>query len=76
MFSSYYCFVAAPGMYEVAVPLILNDNTSQPYSHIQLSGELLLSNIEFEPEVIIFNAAPLDTERSAEIQIHAKGYKT
>ncbi|XP_057307230.1 cilia and flagella-associated protein 47-like isoform X2 [Hydractinia symbiolongicarpus] len=64
-----------PGVFKVTVPLILNNNKAQPYSYIDIIGELQSTQVHFEPAVVIFNTVPLQTEVKSVVRIIGKGFK-
>lgn len=67
--------LAIPGIYRASVPLILNDDHEKAYRVLELEGELLSSEVKFEPKSLDFKVVPLAIENTVEFEIIAKGYK-
>jgi hypothetical protein len=57
------------------VPLILSEDEKNAYRVVELEGELLSAEINFEPKTLDFKVVPLAIENSVEFEIIAKGYR-
>ena len=66
---------AKPGIYRASVPLILSEDEKNAYRVVELEGELLSAEINFEPKTLDFKVVPLAIENSVEFEIIAKGYR-
>lgn len=60
--------------YEAKVPVILNGQSSRPYSYIHLTGELLSPDIQFSPTAVQFSPVPLGTEANLDVQLLCKDF--
>ncbi len=69
------CISAKPGVYRASLPIILNDDDRNAYRILEVEGELLSAEIQFEPKTLDFKVVPLAIENSVEFEIIANGYK-
>ncbi|CAF3695722.1 unnamed protein product [Adineta steineri] len=64
-----------PGTYKTRIPLYINHNQETPYTYIELTGELLLPKLIFEPRRLILPPVPLDIESNGTVRIRPKGFE-
>jgi hypothetical protein len=68
------CFPAKPGIYEVALPVVVDDEFERPYQMITLKGELKASQLWFDPLAVVLTPVPLHIELTSDFQILASNY--
>ncbi|XP_022089961.1 cilia- and flagella-associated protein 47-like isoform X2 [Acanthaster planci] len=64
-----------PGEFHAKVPIILNEDESRPYLHINLYGVLKSPQLTFDPLAIVLTPVPLATKVSADFTIQAAGFR-
>ena len=64
-----------PGTYKTRLPLYINQNQQTPYTYIELTGELIMPNLIFEPRRLILPPVPLDIESIGTVRVRAKGFE-
>ncbi|UJR33894.1 hypothetical protein I4U23_021314 [Adineta vaga] len=64
-----------PGTYKTRIPLYVNHNQQIPYTYIDLTGELLVPSLIFEPKRLILPPVPLDIECTGTVRIRPKGFE-
>lgn len=62
------------GIYEVSLPVVLNDDFEHPYQHITLKGELKSPQLWFDPLALILTPVPLQMDIATEFRILAANY--
>ncbi|KAJ1117902.1 hypothetical protein NDU88_006098 [Pleurodeles waltl] len=60
---------ACQGTYKAEVPVILNDNPTNHFAPLYLSGNVKSPKLSFEPPFVILTPVPLDTDTMAEFTI-------
>jgi hypothetical protein len=76
MFSFKINFVPTkPGIYKTRIPLYINHNQQTPYTYIELTGELIMPSLIFEPRRLILPPVPLDIESVGTVRIRTKGFE-
>lgn len=66
---------SAPGTYKTRFPLYVNNNMETPYTYIELTGELIMPSLIFEPRRLILPPVPLDIESGGVVRIRTKGFE-
>lgn len=64
-----------PGTYKTRIPLYVNQNQETPYTYIELTGDLIMPNLIFEPRRLILPPVPLDIESIGKVRIRTKGFE-
>ena len=64
-----------PGTYKTRFPLYINHNTQTPYTYIELTGELIVPSLLFEPRRLILPPVPLDIESMGTVRVRTKGFE-
>ena len=64
-----------PGTYRTRFPLYVNHNQQAPYTHIELTGELIMPSLIFEPRRLILPPVPLNIESIGTVRVRAKGFE-
>ena len=64
-----------PGTYRTRFPLYVNHNHHAPYTYIELSGELIMPSLIFEPRRLILPPVPLNIESIGTVRVRAKGFE-
>ena len=64
-----------PGTYKTSIPLYVNHNREVPYTYIELTGDLIMPNLIFEPKRLILPPVPLDIESVGTVRIRTKGFE-
>lgn len=64
-----------PGTYKTRLPLYINHNQQTPYTYIELTGELIMPSLIFEPRRLILPPVPLDIESAKTVRVRTKGFE-
>jgi hypothetical protein len=64
-----------PGTYKTRLPLYINHNTQAPYTYIEITGELIVPSLLFEPRRLILPPVPLDIESMGTVRVRTKGFE-
>lgn len=64
-----------PGMYKTRIPLYVNHNQQTPYTYIDLTGELLVPSLIFEPRRLVLPPVPLNIESAGTVRVRTKGFE-
>jgi hypothetical protein len=64
-----------PGIYKTRIPLYVNHNQQTPYTYIELTGELIMPSLTFEPRRLILPPVPLDIESVKTVRVRTKGFE-
>ncbi len=64
-----------PGTYKTRIPLYINHNQQTPYTFIELTGELIMPSLIFEPRRLILPPVPLDIESVGTVRVRTKGFE-
>ncbi|CAF2209937.1 unnamed protein product [Rotaria magnacalcarata] len=64
-----------PGIYKTRIPFYTNHNQETPYTYIELTGELIMPNLIFEPRRLILPPVPLDIDSIGTVRIRTKGFE-
>jgi hypothetical protein len=76
MFSFKINFVPrSSGIYKTRLPLYVNHNQQTPYTYIELTGELAVPSLIFEPQRLILPPVPLNIDNIGIVRVQAKGFE-
>jgi hypothetical protein len=64
-----------PGTFKTRIPLYINHNEQTPYTYIELTGELIMPSLIFEPRRLILPPVPLDIESVKTVRVRTKGFE-
>ncbi|CAF3347445.1 unnamed protein product [Rotaria sp. Silwood1] len=64
-----------PGTYKTRIPFYVNHNQQVPYTCIELTGELIMPSLIFEPRRLILPPVPLDIESVGTVRLRTKGFE-
>jgi len=64
-----------PGTYKTRIPLYVNNNQQTPYTYIDITAELIMPSLIFEPRRLILPPVPLDIESVKTVRIRSKGFE-
>ncbi|XP_078514036.1 cilia- and flagella-associated protein 47 [Lissotriton helveticus] len=65
---------ACRGTYRAEVPVILNDNPTNHFTPLYLSGNVKSPKLSFDPPFVVLTPVPLDTDTMAEFTISPSDY--
>ncbi len=63
------------GIYKTSIPLYVNHYQQTAYTYIELTGELLVPNLIFEPRRLILPPVPLDIESVGTVRVRTNGFE-
>lgn len=63
------------GMYKTRIPFYVNQNQQSPYTYIDITGELIMPSLIFEPRRLILPPVPLDIDSIGTVRVRTKGFE-